>query len=241
MKKLCTLLALIMLLTCVPMTGCTAEPEPNPATDFEYEIGEDGNVTITKYIGQTANVVIPAQIEEKNVTRIEGTAFSYNQSIKSLVIPPTITALVPAAFLLCTSLETVTLPKTLLSIGNGAFEECTALSEITLPSHLQSIGTRAFAMCSSLKEINIPGNCFSDICFESFAGAGLETVIFEGSIDYIPRSTFGRCYNLSRIYFEENAPSVFCYLENNDCIIYYHKDAQGFTSPEWNGYPTEIW
>ena len=241
MKKLCIFLTLMMLLTCISLTGCMAEPKANPATDFEYEIGEDGNVTITKYIGQSTDVVIPAQIEGKNVTQIEGTAFSYNKSIKSLVIPATITSLAPAAFAFCTSLETVTLPETLLSIGNAAFENCTSLSKITLPPHLESIGTRAFAKCSSLKEINIPGNCFSDTCFESFCEAGFETVIFEGSIDYIPQSTFGWCYNLSRIYFEGNAPSVFCYLENNDCIIYYHKDAQGFTSPEWNGYKTEIW
>ena len=29
--------------------------------------------------------------------------------------------------------------------------------------------------------------------------------------------------------------------KNPEFTIYYRKNAQGFTSPEWNGYPTEIW
>ena len=239
MKKLYIFLAL-MLLICILMTGCTAEPEPNPATDFEYEIGEDGNITITQYIGQVADVVIPAQIEGKNVTRIGASAFSYRKELKAVVIPDTVTAVDGGAFVFCTALETVTLSENLLTIGNGAFEECSSLSNIELPARLESIGTRAFAKCIALKEINIPGNCFSDTCFESFGDAGLETVMFEGNMDFIPDSTFGRCYSLTSMYFEGDAPTSFCYVES-DCTIFYHEGAQGFTSPEWNGYPTEIW
>jgi hypothetical protein len=118
MKKLCTLLALIMLLICVPMTGCTAEPEPNPATDFEYEIGENGNVTITKYIGQTADVVIPAQIEEKDVTVIGLGSFMFTQiAITSVVLPDTVIRIDDSAFQFCSQLSRVTLSKNLTTIS----------------------------------------------------------------------------------------------------------------------------
>jgi hypothetical protein len=44
---------------------------PNPATDFQYDLTEDGKgISIRKYAGTTRTVVIPAEIEGYPVTEI---------------------------------------------------------------------------------------------------------------------------------------------------------------------------
>jgi hypothetical protein len=316
MKKLCILLALIVLMTCVPMTGCTAEPEPNPATDFEYEIGEDGNITITKYIGQTAAVVIPAQIEEKDVTVIGLGSFMFTQiAITSVVLPDTVIRIDDRAFQFCSQLSRVTLSKNLTTISQLSFSNCTSLIDITLPDSLEIIGDNAFENCTSLKHINIPSN-IKEWWETVFAGCRIETVDIAEGVESIPLGAFSgnnilevvlpssmrevgmyafydcenlksvtlneglttlgdgafvnsqieeliipstvvqmtemvfdHCASLRTVKFCGDAPNDFIYPpddpphvpHNVDCTIYYHEGSQGFTSPEWNGYSTEIW
>ena len=63
--------------------------------DFEYTI-ENGTVTITKYIGNMENVVIPSQIEEFPVTKISSNTFNdflnnmLELEILSVEIPETV-------------------------------------------------------------------------------------------------------------------------------------------------------
>jgi hypothetical protein len=60
---------------------------------------------------------------------------------------------------------------------------------------------------------------------------------------------FDHCASLRTVKFCGNAPNDFIYPpddpphvpHNVDCTIYYHEGSRGFTSPEWNGYSTEIW
>jgi hypothetical protein len=44
------------------VTETTPVPEPNPPSDFEYAIDENGNVVIVMYKGQSSTVVIPETI-----------------------------------------------------------------------------------------------------------------------------------------------------------------------------------
>ena len=105
MKKILALL-LALFLFIATFTGCADEnpgkQDPNnednqppvqdtenPATDFEYEENEDGGITIKKYIGTSADVIVPAQIDGKDVTVI-GMAFSMNNSITSVKLPDSI-------------------------------------------------------------------------------------------------------------------------------------------------------
>jgi hypothetical protein len=55
---------------------------------------------------------------------------------------------------------------------------------------------------------------------------------------------------LEKIKFEGNAPATFEYSDSIMGVwepyyvyftVYYHEGAEGFTSPEWYGYSTEIW
>ena len=240
-KTLSLLLSILMLL---PLLYSCGDKE-NPASDFEYEENEDGGITITNYIGTDADVVIPSTIDGKNVTILDMYSFSRNKSLESIDIPDTVHTISGGAFLLCSSLHTVKLPKNLRDLPPGTFESCSSLKNITLPEQLESIGARAFAECTALEEITIPGKSLSDSSWELFAGAtSLKKVVITEGCEIVANSAFAGCTSLTAIYFEGDAPTEFCQPEwfpDKECTVYYHEGAEGFTSPEWNGYPTKTW
>ena len=129
----------------------TPEPEQaSPVSDFEYEENDKGGITITKYIGNDVNVVIPSSIENKTVTKVASNILADSATVTRIVIPKVV----------------------------------------------QNINEYAFNNSNSLKQ-----------------------VIFEG-----------------------NAPENFLYAIpcNITFTIYYYSNANGFSFPRWNGYPTRI-
>ena len=300
----------------------TGTPEPDdppesPVSDFEYQLNNDGGITITKYIGNDANVVVPAFIEEKPVTEIGTFAFGRysegdaNRTLISVKLPDTVIHIGNDVFIWCTALETVQLPENLQSIGFSAFSQCYSLSSIELPDTLTSMGNSVFFKCKALKSIRIHKQIKVIENF-SFCESGLETVVFEEGLEVIGKraffwtnlkeivlpssvkevgewafiicgqlerivlndgllsigpgafsgtalkeviipqtvqtvdeSVFYDCKSLTAVRFEGNAPETYLSEDSlpdkNLYTIYYHKGAKGFTSPEWNGYPTEVW
>lgn len=91
------------------------------------------HVIITNCDNSTkGEVVIPAEIEELPVTKINETAFSR-----------------------CSELSGVFIPNSVTEIGDAAFSECPGLTEVTIPESVLSIGDQAFAGCEGLKKITI--------------------------------------------------------------------------------------
>lgn len=280
MKKIFALL-LALFLFIATFTGCDEDtPEnkdpnnegnqppvqdnANPASDFEYEENEDGGITISKYIGTDTDVIIPAQIDDKNVTIIGEQSFEENSIITTVKIPDTVIAIKGGAFHACPLLTSVILSQKLEEIQNAAFMNCVALSDIVLPVTLQSIGDMAFVNCKSLKNIHIPQK-ICELKRLTFMSSGLTTVTFEkgsllqiisedvfahtdiieiiipSQVKYLDKLAFNSCYELVRVKFEGDAPEGFEAIQNPPYSIYYHEGSKGFTSPTWNGYPTELW
>ena len=329
-KTLALLLALFMFIA--TFTGCADEnpgkQDPNnednqppvqdaenPATDFEYEENEDGGITIKKYIGTDADVIIPEQIDGKDVTVVGGFWAAYD-FLSSVAFPNTVTTIKESAFWRCNKLTTVTLSQNLTTINRDAFSECTSLANIVLPASLETIKTRAFYGCTSLKHINIPAKLTTwwdevfldckietvdiaegvtsipDIAFahnnikkivlpssmkeigiaafaycenlesvvlndgletignQAFRGSALTEIVIPKTVANISEMAFNNCKVLKKVYFEGAAPEAYVNTiasdppmvpENVDYTVYYHEGAEGFTSPEWCGYPAKIW
>ncbi len=114
------------------------------------------------------------------------------------------------------------------SICEQAFLGCTELDEVKLPAALTSIGDSAFSACEKLTEITVPAG-----------------------VNYIGKSAFYMCSNLKAVYFCGDAPELgdnvfktFKYASNVNIpglTLYYIEGKNGWTSPEWNGYPTATW
>lgn len=113
----------------------------------DYTVTEIGNtVTITKYIGNGGNVIIPSSLNNKQVTAIGSNAFDSNANITGISIPTTITSIGTRAFYNCSGLRgTLNLPNTIITIDEYAFSNCTGLTgNLNLPNSITNLGVRSF-------------------------------------------------------------------------------------------------
>lgn len=234
MKKW-TIMLIVLLISFCACAGVWAEsPLANesreaadlvesPVEDFECSIA-DGEVTITKYVGSDADVVVPATIEGLPVTVIGEKAFSYNSQLENVYLPDTVHTIGAFAFAFCKGLETFTLPEGLLTIGKNAFEYCTSLKSLKLPGSLQTLGGWAFNN-SGLTDINIPKRitklpeyCFYGCPFETFtipehvtsidqcalAYTGLKSIVVPESVTEFGAYLFCGCTKLTEVTLPSN-------------------------------------
>ena len=206
MKKILATFLLLLTLT-APLFGCdnsdiSEASDPKNASDsisdtsnggiaadFEYSVIRDGTISIDKYIGNAAEVVIPDTIDGIPVTLILSYSF-YKTSIKEVVIPETVTKIGEAAFRECKSLEKVFLPSKLKEIHECAFMDCESLYFIELPSSLEFIVSSTFDGCKSLKSLCIPPNCLANEGLLLLSNSGIETLELSEGITSIPNLSF---------------------------------------------------
>ena len=62
-------------------------------SSFDYEIGDDGTLTVTKYHGTDAEVVIPNEFDGKQITAIGPYAFSWNNTLTHVTLSEDITSI----------------------------------------------------------------------------------------------------------------------------------------------------
>ncbi len=95
-----------------------SDTTPTSADEFEYTVIE-GGVRIDKHIGQSEMVVIPTEIDRKDVKEIAEEAFYIPEGkshIRSIYVPDTVEKIGFAALEECSALQLVRLP----FIGDGA-------------------------------------------------------------------------------------------------------------------------
>lgn len=117
MKKLISIILSITILLCVFSFDL-----PSFALSyngFSYEI-QNEKVVITGYTGSDKNLIIPAEIDNKSVLKIENNALRDNKTLTSVTISEGIEDIGESTFENCTSLATITLPKTITHIGKNA-------------------------------------------------------------------------------------------------------------------------
>lgn len=210
--------------------------------DFIYYIIDDA-IAIVGYLGQGGDIVIPDTIEGYPVKTILEAAFNSNYDLLSVSIPYGVISIGNDAFANCGRLYSVSIPESIVNIGEGAFDSCLELSNIAIPSGLTVLRKGLFKLCSSLETITIPKNI--TIIEESVFSycTALTSVTIPASITIIGDSVFEGCTNLGSATFLGNAPAfgnkVFTQCSTS-FKIYYSSTVQGFTTPTWNGYPTEI-
>ena len=203
-----------------------------------------------------AEIVLP-----ESLTTIGEYAFYMCTSLKHIRIPKSVTEW-DLAFS-DSGLETVELAEGLESIGAAALA-ATNLREVVLPSSMKTIGDAAFYKCEKLTSVTLNEGLVSLSWVNTFALTGLTEIVIPSTVTDVTEADFEGCDSLQKMKFEGNAPSDFAFTplaladENGDPLldedgneiyddiqgsytVYYHEGAQGFTSPEWNGYTTEIW
>lgn len=105
------------------------------------------NAWIESYSGKSASVNVPASVGDCDMVGIDNNCFSFNKTLKTIIVPKGIAEIGSSAFLGCTALTSVSLPSTLTKINFWAFKNCTSLSTLSIPSSVVSIGDNAFDNC----------------------------------------------------------------------------------------------
>jgi hypothetical protein len=120
----------------------TAQKE-TPATDFEYTENEKA-ITITNYIGESKDVVIPRKINKINklpVTAIGSMAF-YEKELTSVVLPVDLIEIGEGAFY-NNQLTSIAIPKKVLTIAYGAFYG-NSIDNVVIHNGVKTIEENAF-------------------------------------------------------------------------------------------------
>ena len=124
----------------------------------------------------------------------------------------------------CKKLKHIDVPEGVVAITHSAFYGSDYLESVSLPSTLKEIKNNAFQDCVALKEIVIPDG-----------------------VEILGSDAFKGCESLKGIYFKGDAPnnvyeasSSFRSFDEN-VTLYYIKNREGWTTPTWKGYKTELW
>ncbi|MBR1747276.1 MAG: leucine-rich repeat domain-containing protein [Clostridia bacterium] len=168
---------LVLACCCAAMLAACGEEEVKVTSDglWQYTLATDGTVTLDKYLGQAAEVVVPDKITidgtDHAVAKLGDAAFmkiddgssrwrdretyTSNKVLTKVTVSEGIKSIGNMTFYLCSALTRVDLPESLTSIGDFAFFGCSALTEITFPKAVKNIGAYSFRACSALTTVNV--------------------------------------------------------------------------------------
>lgn len=213
-----------------------------------WALGEDGVLTIEKDIPKPSNL------------RYEW--WPYDELIREVRLAEGVTAIPNGAFVSYgngdvefSNLTKFTACSTLKTIGWDVFSGTRSLTEVHLNDGLEAVNHSAFAN-TGITSIALPdnvtwgGDCFAGCSqlggtlvipggskFEeghnaTFYGIGVDTVIVEEGVKWIPNGAFNGCVNLKRIYLpksvvqigdvHETAPGIY-YDSFDPCMIVGYK------------------
>lgn len=235
-KTLACMLAVMMLLTAIPMTKIdfsdfifTASAQSETEGIFTYEAYSD-TVTITKCDNSvTGEVVIPSTFVGKQVTRIGERAFEWCDKMTSIVIPEGVTNISYYAFSNCIDLESITLPSSLNEVETNSFENCGKLSKVfisDLASWCKGYGYYTYSSFKNVFDLYLNGTLLTDAVVPSEVteiGDGafnncksITTIEFPDTVNTIGRFAFCNCKNLKDFDFPESITSIGSYAFS-DC------------------------
>ena len=204
------LFPLLLCLALLSFSGCNSSLPPrnvpNPSSDFEYEVNNEGGITITKYVGKSCDVIIPNTIQGKEVMEIGKLAFASNIAT-SVRMPDTVVSINAYAFYQCDKLETIELSKNLTEIMAGAFQECTQLKHITIPAKVTQIGDQAFEG-AGLESIIFEEGIETIGGYGSFAQTQIKELVLPSTVKEIGRSTFAANQKLESIVLNEGLITI---------------------------------
>ena len=158
--------------------------DPTTGDKLTYEVDELGGYVITGFTSASSaahKVVIPAEIENVEVTGIASRAFGSSSYLSEVEIPASVEYISDYAFYNCKYLTKVTMADSVTKIGVGVFEhckvlasvnlsanidvvpayifnDCPALTSIVIPEKVTEIGECAFMGCASFTEVTVPAN-----------------------------------------------------------------------------------
>lgn len=194
--------------------------------DFEYTV-ENGTATITKYIGNDSDLVIPAVIDGYEISSISMTAIDGDNvnNIKSVTVSDGIKSLFDWTFHSCMYIEKITIPSSIESLPTDWFYYSgNYLKEYNVSGTggryysqdgiLFDSQTSTLMLCPSQNKLNggkytVP-DCIKALGAYAFSGCDyLNTITMPDSLEVIGEKAFSECYSLYDVKFSKNINTIY--------------------------------
>ena len=237
-KRLISLLvAVCMMITMLPLSAVTAFAADTASSTvrtaddgtykYEYKVNEDGDATITRFLGPVDpaktpapyDIEIPTELGGIRVTGLGESSFStdhfdsplydiHHTKIQSVTIPESVTSIGRAAFMNCTGLTSLTIKGVATSIGAVAFSTCTSLTSLSLVGSFQTIGDHAFASCNSLTSLSLTCDVQEIGDYAFLTCNSLTSLSLTGDIQKIGDYAFYSCPSLKTVTLPKSLTSI---------------------------------
>jgi uncharacterized repeat protein (TIGR02543 family) len=201
--------------------------------------------------GRTGTYSIPT-----GVTVIADYAFAGCTELTGINLPSGLSRLGFFSFYDCESLSAITLPASVVQIGAGSFSACISMKRISVDSANPIYSSRDGVLFdkSGATLLQYPcGTAGGYVVPEGVARIGsnsfswsleLTSVEMPESLTVIDNFAFFGCIDLATIFYKGNAPMIglgvfdVCSFEFESR---YKADRLGFSTPEWEGYPSSVY
>lgn len=201
--------------------SCVSKEDDLAEQSWKWDEVEDDTIRVIEYIGTDTDVVIPSQINGKDVTVIGKKAFKKGQNIASLTIPYGVEIIEKGAFSCFYKLEKFIVDDKnkkyvldkhgmLIDQINNILVCCPANGRVknyTVPNGIKQIGDYAFNISRKLKKISMNDNV-EKIGERAFAASDLEVVELSNKITVIEKEAFYACYKLKSVLLPDNLKEI---------------------------------
>ena len=187
---------------------CGYVDETKYSVGLSFELDEATNTYTVAGKGDCndTEIIIPPFYEGLPVAAIGDSAFKYNESITSVVLPDSISIINDNAFSDCKNLTSLTLGRGTLSVGQYAFSGCSKLTSVNYTGSLAEWCKISFTdtLSNPLKEANdlyINGEKISELVIPdeiteikpyTFMGGSFTSVNIHGNVKAIRNHAFSR-------------------------------------------------
>ncbi|MBQ4565844.1 MAG: leucine-rich repeat protein, partial [Oscillospiraceae bacterium] len=177
------------------------------------------------------------------VTAIYSYAFYYCRALETINFPESLDQITLMAFYFCDHLQGLELPMHMSYLGAQAFGYCKSITKVEIPQGIEEVPSSAFQSCDALKEVVLP-NGLKTIAANAFYSTAIEQLVIPETVTSLGNGVFRWCDALHCIHFLGDAPAItdqsFQYTQD-DLVLYYTEEAEGWSSPQWNGISTALW
>ncbi len=205
-KFLSIIMALIMVITIIPMSVFTTSAETISGTcgdNLTWTFDDETGVLTVSGMGDMYNYEW-----DYDFLSYFRPWEDYEDNIISIFIEEGVASIGSHAFDSCESIENVTIGDSVTTIGDYAFYYCTSLTSVIIPDSVISIGSYAFYSSDNITSLTI-GNSVTTIEESAFESCtSLDSVIIPDSLKTIGKSAFESCTSLDSVTIPDSVTSI---------------------------------
>lgn len=194
---------------------------PVGVAEAQFTYTSNGNaITITGFIGDATELVVPDTIDGQPVARIGEYAFSFYTNLNSISIPDSVTSIGIFAFQHCVNLKSVSIGSGVNDMPDSAFYLCNRLTTITIDESNASYSSLDGVWFNKYHTIllgfpagrsggyAVPGsvNIIGRVAF--YSCSGLTSIAIGNSVNTILDNAFYGCTGLTNVILPDSVTAL---------------------------------